>query len=200
MSWLNSQLPLDDIAELMRKAADGDVEAFECLYRAFAPPVRHFFARHGVARARCENLAQSVFARLWEKREDFRADSSFETYLFSIAKNTLSKEIKRSHRIETGLQNHAQRCGRPHNGLSHPEAEVCLKELAAAIEEAKGKLTERQRQALDAANDPDIRPGEASGQSGCSNQAHRSRLKRARKCLRGLLACFLNDENDSDTT
>ena len=150
MSWLNSQLPLDNIAELLRKAADGDVEAFDCLYRGFAPPVRHFFARHGVARARCEDLAQNVFARLWEKREDFRADSSFETYLFSIAKNTLSKEIRRSHRIETGLKNHAQRCGRPHNGLSDPEAELYIRELKAAVREATGKLTERQRQALDA--------------------------------------------------
>ena len=89
--------------------------------------------------------------------------------------------------------------GQSYNGLSDPEAKLYLKELAAAIEEAKGKLTEAQRQALDAANALDIHPGEASEEPGCSHSAFKSRLKLARRRVRKLLAPFLNDQNDSGT-
>ena len=128
-------------------------------------------------------------------------DSSFETYLFSIAWRMLSREVRESHRSpKKGLKGRSEPIKDSPDGLSQPESELYLKELTAAIEEAKGKLTERQRQVLDAANAFDIDLSEESAELGCSRSALRSRLKRARKRLRELLAPFLNDENNSEKT
>lgn len=201
MSCLSSQVPHDKDTKLMREAAHGDIEAFECLYRRFGPPLRQFAAVRGADPGLCDDLTQKIFARLWDRRKDFRAESSFETYLFSIARNTLSKEMRRTREIAAeGLQNHPERSGDSHHGLSQPEAEFYLEELAAAIEEATGRLTEGQRQALDTTNAVDTPLGKASGELGCSHGAFKKRLKRARKRLRELLAPHLDDENDSDKT
>lgn len=201
MSCPDSQVPYETDAELMRNAADGDVEAFGRLYRRFGPVLRHLFAASGVRPATCDDLTQKVFTSLWERRRDFRAEASFETYLLSIARHTLSKELRRSRGIvRTGLKDPPEFPGRPYKRLSEPEAKLYLKELTAAIEQAKGRLTEAQRQALDAANDIDIDPGEPSAELGCSGGTFKKRLERARKRLRELLAPFLDDEDDSEAT
>ena len=195
MSWVNSEVPHDDSTELMRNAADGDIEAFECLFRRFGPALKHFFAERGSSLTASDDLVQRIFTSLWQRREDFRADSSFETYLFTAAKYTLSKELRRSRQIvETDPENHPGCPGQFYNGLSEPEGEFYIQDLREAIEQALGKLTEAQRQALDAANACDIPLGKASEELGCSHGALRNRLKRARKRLRELLAPFLGDE------
>jgi len=103
-----------------------------------------------------------------------------------------------SHRSpKKGLKGRSEPIKDSPDGLSQPELELYLKELTAAIEQAKGKLTEAQRQALDAANALDIDLNDVSKEIGCSHSAFKSRLKRARKRLRELLAPFLNDENNS---
>ena len=185
----------DRNAELMRNAADGDIQAFQRLYRTFGPVIKHLFAKRGVNPALSDDLVQKIFVCLWQQRKDFRAESSFETYLFSIARYTLSNEIRRSCGIAgKDLKDQPEYCIELQNGLSQPEAELYLKELAAAVERAKAKLTTEQRQALDAANDVDIPLGKALEGIGCSHRAYKSRLKRARKRLRELLDPFLEKE------
>ena len=141
---------------LRQEAADGDFEAFACLYDRFAPTLMYLFVRRGADLTLAEDLTEKVFVCLWERRKGFRAESSFETYLWSIAKHTLSKEKRESHkREETGFKGHAVLKGDCHGELSEPEADLYLpeadlylKELAAAIRQAKAKLTFEQRQTL----------------------------------------------------
>jgi len=191
----------DGNAELMRKTAGGDFEAFECLYRRFGPALRYFLAKWGLSAESRAELVQNIFADLWEKRAHFRAASSFETYLFAIARNTLGKEMRRARAAaETGRKDHPEHSGQSYNGLAEPEAEFYLKELQGAIEQAKGKLTDRQRQALNAANAVDIPLDEALEQLGCSRGAFNTRLRRARKRMREILAPFLDHDSDSDRT
>jgi RNA polymerase sigma-70 factor (ECF subfamily) len=182
----------------MQRVADGDFDAFERLYERFAPVLMYFFCCQGINLTVAEDLTQRVFASLLEQRSDFRAESSFETYLFSIAWRMLSREIRESHRSpKKGLKGRSEPIKDSPDDLSQPELELYLKELTAAIEEAKGKLTERQRQVLDAANALDIDLSGASNKIGYSHDAFKKRLERARKRLRELLAPFLNDENNS---
>ncbi|MBW2149735.1 MAG: hypothetical protein JRI22_22300 [Deltaproteobacteria bacterium] len=78
--------------------------------------------------------------------------------------------------------------------MSEPEAESYLKELRVAIKRAVSKLTPGQRQALNAANAVDIPLDEALEQLGCSRGAFNTRLRRARKRMRELLAPFFDHE------
>ena len=191
----DSKLPLDENARLMRKAADGDIDAFKRLYQRFAPLLRQLFVIRGLDRNSADDFVQKIFASLWQQRKNFRGESSFETYLSSIARNTLNKEIRQSRKIAgTSSKKHQQSDGDTCDILSQPEADFYFQELNVALETAKPKLTDEQLQALDASQAPDIAFHKALEELGCSKGVYKNRLKRARKRLRELLAPFLTDE------
>jgi RNA polymerase sigma-70 factor (ECF subfamily) len=182
----------------MQKVADGDLHAFEHLYDRFAPILTHFFVRHGADLTLADDLTQKIFICLWQRRKGYRADSPFEAYLFSIAKHSLSKEIRESRRLgEAGLKWRTELIGDSHDELSEPELELYLKELAAAVERAKARLSIEERQALTLAQDGQIPLRFAAQKLACSQQALKSHLKRARKRMRELLAPILDDERGS---
>lgn len=195
MSCRDSQWLDEEAAELMRKAAEGNYEAFVRLYPKLVPELRHFFAEQGVDPELCDELVQRIFVSLWENRAHLPAKPSFEAYLFAMARNIFHNEMRRRRQISE--KSRASRSGyteKPHNALSEPEARLHSEELREAIEKALDKLTEEQRQALETINTTDISFCWSSEKSKCSHEAHKGRLKRARKKLRKLLAHMCPDE------
>ena len=191
----DSKVPLDENARLMRKVADGDIEAFKRLYQRYAPLLMHLFVSRGADRNSADDFVQKIFTCLWEQRKGFRGESSFETYLYGIAKRTLNKEIRRSREIaEISSKKHPEFDVDIDKILSQPEAEFYFQELTAALETAKAKLTDEQLQALDASQATGIDFYNVLEELGCSKRAYKKRLKRARKRLRELLAPFFTDE------
>ena len=191
----DSKKPLDENARLMRKAADGDIDAFNRLYQRLAPLLMQFFVIRGVDSNSADDFVQKIFTCLWQQRKSFHAESSFEAYLHSAARNTLYNEIRRSRRITELSSKKQPVCdGGMYKTLSQPEAKFHLLELTEALETAKTKLTTEQLQALDASQVPNITFHKALEELGCSKEAYRKRLKRARNRLRELLAPFFPDE------
>ena len=191
----DSKLPLDENAELMLKVADGDIDAFKRLYQRFAPLLIQFFIIRGVDSNSADDLVQKIFISLWDQRKNFRGESSLESYLFSMARNTMYKEIRRSRRINRiSSKKHPGFEANTNNVLSQPEADFYFQELNVALETAKTKLTEEQFQALQAAQDTDSDFQKVLEELGYSKEAYKSHLKRARKRLRVLLAPFFSEE------
>ena len=192
----NPSEPLDENARLMRQvAADDDFEAFERLHQRFAPILMHLYVRRGATRISADDFVQKIFIGLWEQRKSFRGESSFETYLFSMTRHILSKEIRQSRKLtEIDVKVRPQITTVSLNGLSQPEAELYLQELTDALETAKAELTAGQRQALEASQDGDIPMNRILEELGCSHKAYKSRLKRARKRMRELLVPFLKED------
>ena len=185
----------DENVRLMRKVADGDIDAFKRLYQRYAPLLIQFFIIRGVDSNSADDFVQKIFTSLWQQRKNYYVASSFETYLSSIARNTLNKEIRQSSKIVgTNSKKHQLSDGDTYNILSRPEADFYFQELSDALETAKAKLTDEQLQALDASQVPDIAFHKALEELGCSKGAYKKRLKRARKRLRELLAPFFTDE------
>jgi RNA polymerase sigma-70 factor (ECF subfamily) len=196
VSRLDSKGPEEENADLMRKVAGGDTEALGHLYLRFAPALSRFLTRRGASPDLCEDLVQKIFTDLWERRGHFRAQSSFETYFFGIARNTLHKEMKHARdTAEKSRRNYRASPDQLWKALSEPEAELHLEELRVAIEKALSKLTPAQRQALDYYGDPNSLIQNGSAKSISPDPAYRNRLKRARKRMRELLASILGDES-----
>jgi RNA polymerase sigma-70 factor (ECF subfamily) len=190
----NSKLPLGEDSGLVLKVANGDIEAFERLHQRYAPLLKQFFVIRGVGRNSADDLVQKIFTHLWQQRKNFRGVSSFEAYLFGIARNTLYNEIRRSRTI-TGISSKKLPKFYLDTGkMSQPEAEFYFQELTDALEAAKDKLTDEQLQALEAAHDPDVDFHKVLGELGCSKEAYKSHLKRARKRLMEFLAPLFTDE------
>ena len=191
----DSKMPLDENVELMLKAADGDIGAFKSLYKKFAPSLRHYFLLRGVNPCSADDLVQKIFLSLWQQRKNYYPASSFETYLYSIARNALNNEKRRSRRIgKISPKKHPGFVANTNNILSQPEAEVYFQELNEALKKAKEKLTFEQKQAFLASQARDIDFHKTLEELGCSKGAYKKRLKRARKRIMELLDPYFTDE------
>lgn len=184
---------IDQAAELMRKVSDGDVDAFDRLYDQFGPVLRRVFANCDDRHMSSDDFIQEVFTRLWQQRKNYRGTSRFLTYLLGIARYTLNEKMRQSYKMARMgyLEGLTGFTVDSHDSLSQPEAELYGKELTAALKEAKAKLTAKQRQVLELSQATKVSLHKASRKLGCSPQALRCRLKRARKRSRLLLAPIL---------
>lgn len=94
MSCGGAAIPIQTDAErrtaewlLVRRAQDGDVAAFERLYRENVNRVYALSFRLTGEAGRAEELAQDVFVRAWQKIGSFRGESAFSSWLFPLTLN-----------------------------------------------------------------------------------------------------------------
>jgi RNA polymerase sigma-70 factor (ECF subfamily) len=76
---------LGEPSQLISAAADGDLNAFEHLYRRYAPRIFGLCLRLTGNREAAEDCTQEVFIDAWRALFKFEGRSSFSTWLHSIA-------------------------------------------------------------------------------------------------------------------
>jgi RNA polymerase sigma-70 factor (ECF subfamily) len=82
-----------DTADDVARAAKGDVQAFERLYRTHLPRV-HSLVRRMTAGRDADELTQDVFVRVWQKLGTFRGDSAFGTWLHRLSVNVVIERFR----------------------------------------------------------------------------------------------------------
>lgn len=80
---------LEDEQKLVKKAKDGEVEAFGLLYDYYLPRIYRFVLFKVSHREEAEDLTHQAFLKAWENIDqyDFRG-YSFGSWLYRIARNT----------------------------------------------------------------------------------------------------------------
>ena len=73
--------------ELLRAYRDGDSEAFKTLFGRYRGPLFNFLLRRVRDRGRAEELYQDSWTKVIERSAEFRGDSKFSTWLYTIARN-----------------------------------------------------------------------------------------------------------------
>ncbi|MFH0769819.1 MAG: sigma-70 family RNA polymerase sigma factor [Candidatus Peregrinibacteria bacterium] len=86
-----------EILALVRKAKDGDTDAFEQIYRHFFTPVYRFAAIR-VPEAVAEDVVADVFVKVWEKLHKYteRKGIPFGAWVFRIARNVVVDSYRTS--------------------------------------------------------------------------------------------------------
>lgn len=164
----------------VHKAAGGDHEAFERLYRSHVGSV-HALARRMVGDDVADDLTQEVFIRVWEKLGSFRGDSKFGTWLHRLAVNhmltrreTLRKREARTVTGEGVLDRHTARPQRSSGA-------------AVDLERAVGRLPDGAREVFVLYDVEGYGHEEISGFMDIAVGTSKSQLHRARMLLRGYL-------------
>jgi RNA polymerase sigma-70 factor (ECF subfamily) len=88
----------DAEAEVIRRAQERDMRAFEQLYRAHVPRVYGVCIRMTANATRAEELTQKTFVTVWEKLPLFRGESAFTSWLHRVAVNTVLADLRAEHR------------------------------------------------------------------------------------------------------
>ena len=81
-------------SKLLTAFSRGDERAFEQLFKEYYDATCRYVMRVIRDSDTTEEIVQSTFVNLWEKRELIRADISFKSYLFRSAYNTALNYIK----------------------------------------------------------------------------------------------------------
>jgi RNA polymerase sigma-70 factor (ECF subfamily) len=85
---------VENDVELARRAAGGDVAAYEDLYRRHVGRVFGVCLRMTRDRGEAEEMVQDVFVRVWDKLHSFKGDSAFSTWLHRVAVNTVIENFR----------------------------------------------------------------------------------------------------------
>lgn len=83
----------------IRKAQRGDREAFRALYQQHIGRVYALCWRLLADRQKAEDASQEIFVKVWQCLPDFKGDSSFSTWLHSIAMRTAIDCWRRDKRL-----------------------------------------------------------------------------------------------------
>lgn len=73
--------------ELLRQFNEGDADAFATLVRRYERPLYNFILRSVRRRERADELLQDVFLKVVQRSQDFKGNSKFSTWLYTIARN-----------------------------------------------------------------------------------------------------------------
>jgi len=148
-----NQVPDETLVEIFNR---GSREAFVELVQRYQGRIVNFIYRTLGDFERSEELAQESFLRAFRKAESFDSRYRFSTWLYTIAKNLTSNELRDRSRRPTPYTiededwaSAGQAANEVRGGPGEdPERVLLNKEMKQALEKALGKLSSEHRMAL----------------------------------------------------
>lgn len=162
--------------ELMLALRDGELTAFDALFRRHYESVRTLCARVTASPSAGDDLAQETFLRVLRHRATFRGDARFTTWIYRIARNLCLEHLARAARD----QRIAERWKVEAPVSLAPDRPDELEVLATALE----ALAPEQREVLVLCRYHDLPFTEVAEILGCTPGAARVRAHRALAALR----------------
>ena len=84
-----------DDQQLARDAQNGSLAAFEELVRRHEARLFHFLCQKMPSREDAEDMAQKSFITAWQKLHLYRAEASFATWLYTIARRLVISHYRK---------------------------------------------------------------------------------------------------------
>jgi RNA polymerase sigma-70 factor (ECF subfamily) len=133
--------------------------SFQQIFARYNRPVYSFFANRGFSKEESRDLTQETFLEAFRSLPSFRGESSFETWLFAIAKNVWRLDLRRRSRTKRSgeevsleaIMEHGQLSaadGKGASDLEEPLDRFLGKERALLLRAAIVDLPEQMRNCL----------------------------------------------------
>lgn len=163
---------------LVRKAQQGDHEAFAALYRHTAGRVYALCLRMSGDDQEAAELLQDVFVRAWERLGSFRGDSLFTTWLHRLAVNVIlqDRRTKGRRRAREVAAPDLERFGR--------EARRAMPGTRIDLERAIAGLPEKARRVLVLRDVEGYKYDEIAEMTGVSLGTVKAQIHRARRIIK----------------
>lgn len=141
-------------SQLIREIKDGNVQCYEELMRRYERKILSYIF-HMLKSARMETMAEDLcsetFYKAYRSLHSFReVEASFSTWLYTIARNTVLSELRKSKAVQVSLDqtetwSMAMTLASPEHT---PEQEMLRNEKMSMVRDAINNLPEKQRSAL----------------------------------------------------
>lgn len=172
-------------AALMLRYRDGDVAAFETLYRRHNDGLFRYLLRLSLNRATAEDLYQEVWSRIIKARQRYRPTAKFTTYLYRVAHNCFIDHVRRNKRYAADIAIDSDRIL---DTADSPERSTDQALMRKQLFRALAELPDEQRDVFLLFEEAGLSLDEIAVTTGVNRETAKSRLRYANNKLRALLA------------
>lgn len=190
----------DPGVRLMLAWQQGDETAFDRLVERYSGQVFALLTRFLGPVAQREDLVQEVFLRLIRARDRYQPSARFSTWLYRIVFNLAANEREKA-RLRNNVSLDAMDPTGEGSSYEPEDTEALLPSEALerddavrAVQDAIGRLPQRQRMALILAKYEGMPYAEIGEVLGSNEKAVKSMIHRARENLRSMLSSYLTEE------
>lgn len=180
-------------AEAIRRAQQGDAEAFERVYRLHNRRVYALCLRMVGNTAEAEDLTQEAFLQLFRKIATFRGESAFSTWLHRMTVNVVLMRLRKKTLAETSLDEAVEpdeEAGGPRKDIGGPDLRLSGSVDRVNLERAVEQLPPGYRSVFVLHDVQGYEHNEIAAIMNCSIGNSKSQLHKARMRLRELLHEF----------
>ena len=98
LAYADRMDPAVEDSALMLRYRDGDMAAFESLYRRHKDPLYRYLLRLAQHPATAEDVFQEAWGKIIKARSSYRPTAKFSTYLYRVAHNCFIDHLRRNKR------------------------------------------------------------------------------------------------------
>lgn len=178
----------DEDIKLMLELKNGNIKAYEEIVGKYKKPIINMIYKNTSGNKEdAEDLAQEVFIKVYNARENYKPKSKFSTWIFKITYNICIDFLRKFKRTESLVEKAAGEHELLIEQIPDPkllEEEINKNELQLLIRNAVDSLTPQQKTAVILSKFEDLSNEEIAKVLGCSVSAVKSILHRAKLSLK----------------
>jgi len=170
----------DAFEDVVAACQRGDRDAFRALFEAYQDRVYSIALRYSGNPAAAMDIAQDTFLKLLSRIGDYRAEASFDSWLYRLVVNSCIDDQRRGRRMAPFLEGLMDAVCAPAESVLH---KLLRAETEQRVQAAVAKLAPEQRIVIVLRYTEGLSYDEIAAIAGCSPGTVASRLNRAHKIL-----------------
>ena len=166
----------------------GDITAFEMLFRTYYQPLCQYAFTFLRDKEDAEEIVQSTFLMVWEKRETLSIRTSVKPYLYAMVRNACLNVIKHQKIKQKHAGEEIALADRSHDAVAQT---VASNELEHRINMAVEELPEQCRMVFKLSRFEELKYAEIAAQLNISIKTVENQMGKALKIMREQLKDYL---------
>ena len=138
----NEFVPDDKLIDRLQR---GDVDAFDIVYHRYAGKLFAFAVKYLKSKEEAEELVQSVFLKVWENQSQLKRESSFKSYIFTIAYNEICNLFRKRRYQRSFVEDIIS--GKPEDS-TEIESQIEFRFALEQVKQIVAQLPEKQKAAF----------------------------------------------------
>ncbi len=193
---VSGRMELDSDIALVRRAREGDYDAFEMLFERHRPLVYRFAYQMTSRRDDAEDIVQEAFVRAYQNLHRYRDEAKFTTWLLRIVTNLCTDQARMSQR-RTALEQ--QEAKGALDWMTIGDQEDPIENLEedrrkVALRKALNALPAHHRSVIVLRDIEEREYPDIASILGCTVGGAKLRVLRARRALRDRIAPLIGEE------
>ncbi|MDR1585686.1 MAG: sigma-70 family RNA polymerase sigma factor [Prevotellaceae bacterium] len=180
---------LQNETDYIKRLKEGSHEAYSVLYQFYLPQLYAFIYNMTRSAYFAEETVQETFVRLWKNHTEICLETSFKSYLFTVARNLMLNEFRRqiNHPVFSEYVEYSNQLQ-----LSENETETYMNfnDFCAELNKAKQKLSPRQLDIFHLHKEKGYSVQSIAKQLNITEKSVRNQLSTAINILRKEMTCF----------